>query len=202
MKTILFVTTLIYFLLGVPAGEAARINARHTNDAGTSARRVGKGVGGRALTLAGQGINLTLPAGWRKDGDAEVGEGEYRWLGPGGAELSIAISPYRPEYGGRSVKEETEEFFKAHKEGGSQDVRFLEIDGVRGVHFLVDDEVWKLRGGNPHREFYRFIQWSSQRTYKGRRQVITVSASAPVQSFRAQRDALYAILTSLKFLRG
>lgn len=202
MKTVLFITLLIYFLLGVSAGEAARVKAQHADGAGTNARAVGKGAGGRAFTLAGRGIALTLPAGWRKDAGAEAGAGEYRWLGPGGAELSIAVSSYKLEYGGRPVEEETEEFFKAHKEGGSQDVRFLEIDGVRGVHFLVEDEVWKLPGGKPHREFYRFIQWSAQRTYKSQRQVIAVSASAPVQSFGAHRDALYAILASLKFLRG
>lgn len=198
MKILIFVTLLTCSLPGGLAGESARVNTQKANGAGASVRH-SKGAGVRAFTLEGQGIALTLPAGWRRD--AEENEGEYRWSGPGGAELSITVSSYRPEYGGRPAEEETEEFFKAHKEGGSQDVRFLEIDGVRGVHFIVDDEVWKLPGGKPREEFYRFIQWSAQRAYKGKRQVVTVSASAPVQSFSAHRDALYGVLASLKFLR-
>ena len=158
-------------------------------------------AGGARTTLDEQGLSFILPTGWRKDESAEADDGELAWRGLGKTKLSITVSIHKPEYGGRSIEEETERFYRVHKEGGSEDARLLEIGGVRGVHFLVDGESWEVASGSPRRDFYRFIRWSAQRMYKGERQILSVILSAPVSSFSSQRDTLYGILNSIEFIQ-
>lgn len=188
---------LLTFLLAqcTTAGNlSSNISDNNSGNQNTSADS-GK-ASGQTVRLKEQGISLTLPAGWSKDENCPAGEGEFCWLGPDGTKISFSVSIYKPEYGNRSIEDETNSFYQDHKQGGSEDVRFLEIDGVRGVHFRGDVEDFD--------ESYRpetkeLIHWAAQRMYKGKRQIIFVTLTSPSKSFPAHRDILYGILNSIKF---
>ena len=57
----------------------------------------------------------------------------FRWRGPNNTRFGVNVSMYEPEYGNRSIEGETNSFYRDHK--GDEDLRFLEIDGVRGRAF-------------------------------------------------------------------
>jgi Biopolymer transport protein ExbD/TolR len=167
-------------------------------DASRRASDNNHGAGGQRVTLSEQGISFVQPVGWRRDESAEANEGEFAWHGPDRTMLRVQVAFARPEDTSGSIEEETDRFYRDHKEGGSEDVRLLEIDGVRGVHFLVDDE-WPYGGYEMERS--RFIRWSGQRMYRGRRQIIFAVLSSPVRSFSRHRATLYGILNSIRFIR-
>jgi len=160
-------------------------------------------VAGQSFNLSEQGITLTLPKDWTRDESREADQGEFGWLGPEKMELSVIVNLYKSEYGNHPIEEETDKFYQDHKAGGSEDVRLLEINGVKGVHFLPgDDEMTKVRGGKLEKDLYRSIKWASQRMYKDKRQIIFVTLTCPVSSFSKHRETLYSILNSLKFTQG
>jgi hypothetical protein len=139
------------------------------------------------------GMSFNVPAGWRKtDEDEEA----LSYVGPGNLKLSIHVAVYKPEYGGFSIEYETESFYEEHRKAGEEDLRYLEIDGVKGVHYLRDDQTWDARY-----QMYdaKFIIWNAQRIYKGSRQIIMIRMSSPAGSFSKDRDTLYQILQSIKF---
>jgi hypothetical protein len=152
---------------------------------------------GQTVTLGEQGLSFTLPMDWSKDEQRTVAaDGEFAWRGQDSTRLIITINRYKPEYGGRSIEEETDRFYQLHKEGGSEDVRILEVGGLRGVHYLINDE-----NSSDELSKKRTIFWASQYVHKGQRQVLFVNLSSPAKNFAGHRDALYSILNSIKFIK-
>jgi hypothetical protein len=205
MKTLLSVLLFILFTASLacyPVNGSIQNNTNSNANAGQRPADNNK-VGGQRTTLNEQGITSILPIDWRKDESTNADAGEFTWHGPDKAEFSIIVSYYKSEYGNHSIEEETDEDYRSLKKIGHEDVRLLEINGVRGVHFLpLDDERWKVReDGQPERDQYSFIRWTAQRMYKGKRQTILVILSSPVRSFSRYRDTLYGILNSIKFIQ-
>lgn len=164
-------------------------------------------AGGQRVTLNEQGISFILPTGWHRD-DRPLpirlrrGEGLFTWLGSHrtGIEINIGFAGNLS----RSIEQETDAYYRTHR--NAEDARLLEIDGVRGVHFLVDLEGWFLVDDErPHEGFEmalsRFIRWQGLRMHRGRRQYIIVELSAPVRNFNEHRSTLYGILNSIRFIR-
>jgi biopolymer transport protein ExbD len=154
----------------------------------------------RTATLAGHGMSLSFPVGWHNEDESrETDRSEFSWRGPGNCKVSVSVSLYKPEYGNRSIEEETNSFYEDHKRGGSEDARLLEIDGVKGVHFRGDFE-----GLNEHYEpgLRKFIKWDAQRLYNQKRQIIFVDLSGPAENFGKDQDVLYGILQSIKFTQN
>ena len=163
---------------------------------------------GRRVTLKEQGISFTIPVGWRKDDESiEADHVSFGWRGPDNARFLLWVSVNKPEdkpeYGNRSIEDETNHFYETHK--GDQDLRFLEIDGVRGVHFRRDSEDWNwdaLKSGRYQKELHAFMKWNAQRMYGDKRQVIGADLSCPARSFAKDQDTLYGILQSIKFTQN
>ena len=93
----------------------------------------------------------------------------------------------------------TKDFFKTHENSGEDDLRYLEVDGVKGVHYLRDEKGWD--------ESYRpqdqkHITWIAQRKYNGTRQIIMVTLSSPSRNFAKHRETLYWLLQSIRFRTG
>jgi len=139
------------------------------------------------------GMSFKVPAVWRKTDEDEEG---LSYVGPGNLKLFVHVALYKEEYGGFSIEHETESFYEDHRKAGEQDLRYLEIDGLKGVHYLRDDRTWDAR----YRMYdAKLIIWNGQRIYKGSRQIITINMSSPAGSFGKDRDTLYQILQSIKF---
>ncbi len=161
---------------------------------------VSKQAGVQTVALNEQGIFFTLPTYWRKEEETtEADRGRFIWHGPDDTRFSLNISLYKPEYGNRSIEDETNSFYQDHKQGGSEDVRLLEIDGVRGVHFRRDSEGLDKRY---QPDMPKSIKFSAQRIYKGQRQIIFIDLSSPARSFPRHQAVLYGILSSIKFSRN
>ena len=143
------------------------------------------------------GVAVTVPAGWLKT-DENDDEGELSYVGPGNLKLSIHVAGYKPEYGGFSIEAETESFYEVHRKYGEEDLRYLEVDGVKGIHYLRDGQTWDARY-----QMYdaKFVIWNGQWIYKGSRQVVMINMSSPARSFTKDRVTLYQILQSIKFAR-
>jgi biopolymer transport protein ExbD len=166
-------------------------------------------AGWRTVTLKAQGISLNIPVGWHKDDESiEADHVSFGWRGPDNTRFAVSVLMYKPEdkpeYGNRSIEDETNSLLRDHK--GDEDLRFLEIDGVRGVHFRRDAKDWidweALKNGRYQRELEKFIKWLGQRTINGKRQGISVDLSCPARSFARDQDTLYGILQSIKLTQN
>ena len=75
--------------------------------------------------------------------------------------------------------------------GEVEGVRWLELDGVRGVEFveLPPDYAQDVRR----------LQWQGYRTYLGQPQLVNIILSAEGRHFDRHADALRAVLYSTKF---
>lgn len=138
-----------------------------------------------------RGMIFSLPTGWRMEAKSPDDEDEFRWRGPADMKLYVRLSKYDPKSAAGSIEKETNDFYEVHKQGGSIDVRLLEVGGVRGVHYLVDDEFSKERT----------ILWAGQYVHKGERMVVFVHLSSLSNRFTTNRNPLYAILNSIKFVK-
>ena len=141
------------------------------------------------------GVAFKLPPGWKK---TDEDDHSMDWEAPGNLKFRLVINRYQPEYGNFSIEDETRVFYEDHRKYGEEDLRYLEVDGLKGVHYLRDDEAFDQR----YRVYKaKFIIWNSQWLYKDRRQVVTVNLSSPVEMFAKDRETLNGILQSMTFSR-
>ena len=76
------------------------------------------------------------------------------------------------------------------KNGEVDEVRFLEIDGLKGVQF---------REANPEKpDGIRRMQWMAYRKYLGQVQFINLMLATEGAAFDRHKDAMYGILYSTK----
>jgi hypothetical protein len=80
------------------------------------------------------------------------------------------------------------------KQGKYEKVRWLEIDGVRGVEWV---EAMPEDKSGPRRH-----QWIAFRTYQGQNQQLNVMVSTNGSGFDKQRDTYAAIMYSMKIAKG
>ncbi len=137
-----------------------------------------------------QGITWTLPANWKKQ---EV-RNESLSYGGNGAFLTVAISPL-PQMENlvdTSLKAMFEGAKTNQKIGKNDEVRWLELDGVRGVGF---------RESKPEMaDDIRRLEWQAYRKYAGSTQLVTVILSSNSANFPKHEDELYGILYSTKLV--
>jgi len=137
-----------------------------------------------------QGISWTLPANWKKQ---EV-RNESLSYGGNGAFLTVAISPL-PQMENlvdTSLKAMLEGAKTNQKIGKNDEVRWLELDGVRGVGFRESKP--EMAGD------IRRLEWQAYRKYAGSTQLVTVILSSDGANFPKHEDELYGILYSAKIV--
>jgi hypothetical protein len=120
------------------------------------------------------------------------------WAGPGKLKFSIHVGVYKPEYGNRSIEDETKSFYEDHLRYGEKDLRYLEVDGLNGVLYQRDDETWD---DQYHMYNDKSVIWNGQWSHKSDRQIVTVNMSSPREMFTQNRETLYGILQSMTFSR-
>jgi hypothetical protein len=134
-----------------------------------------------------QGITWTFPPNWKKQ---DV-RNETLSYGGDGAFLSVNISTMDASFPSDvSVKAMHQAAKTEQKNGKYDEVKWLEIDGVRGVEFRQSKQ--ETPGD------IRRLEWQAYRTYAGQNQLITMILSTSDGAFPKHQDELYAIMYSTK----
>jgi hypothetical protein len=145
---------------------------------------------GQSVKWDQQGITWTLPANWKKQ---EVRNESFSYAGEG-AFLTVAIStmPQMESLTDVSIKAMHEAAKTNQKIGKYDEVKWLELDGVRGVGFRESKQ--EMPGDT------RRLEWQAYRTYAGSTQLVTMILSSDSSNFPKHQDELYAILFSTKLV--
>lgn len=136
-----------------------------------------------------QGITWTLPAGWKKtNSDKNMFQ-----AGNNGAFLIVSISAMAPDFPSDLSLNATHESAKVRKKNGEVDeLKWLELDGVRGVEF---------RESKPQMaDDIRRLQWMTYRKFANQTQLVNFILSTSGGKFDSRSDELYAILYSTKLV--
>jgi len=149
--------------------------------------------GGQEAKWDQQGITWTVPKGWVKD-RAETTM--FNWRSPGGGDFGFLIAnvslmgeSFPTDISLKAMYDQTVE---RKKNGQVEDVRWLELDGVKGV---------ALREAPPeNKEDPRRIQWITYRKFAGQTQMLIFTLSSTGRSFDKWQDSLYGILYSTKLV--
>jgi len=145
---------------------------------------------GQTVKWDQQGITWTLPANWKKQ---DVRNESFSYGGDG-AFLIVAVSvmPQMEKLTDVSIKAMYEAAKTNQKIGKNDEVRWLALDGLRGVGFR---EAKQEMAGDIRR-----LEWQAYRTYAGNTQLVTMILSTSDSAFPKHEDALYGILYSTKLV--
>ena len=172
------------------SGNPTKIGDEPVEKAAPTAAQMAAIANGQEAKWDQQGITWTLPASWKKQ---EV-RNESLSYGGNGAFLTVAISPL-PQMENlvdTSLKAMFEGAKTNQKIGKNDEVRWLELDGVRGVGF---------RESKPEMaDDIRRLEWQAYRKFAGSTQLVTVILSSDGANFPKHEDELYGILYSTKLV--
>ena len=137
-----------------------------------------------------QGISWTLPPGWKKQ---TVTTNTFNYSLGTQVFLIVSISPMAPEFPSEIGLNAAHESTKVRAKNGEVDeLKWLELDGVRGAEFRES----KPQMGSDLRR----LQWLTYRKYAGQVQYLNVMLSGTADNFAKHQDELYAILYSTKLV--
>ena len=137
-----------------------------------------------------QGISWTLPAGWKKQSSTT---NTFNYSLGTEVFLIVNISPMPADMPTDLSLNAFHEGAKARAKNGEVDeVKWLELDGVRGAEFRES----KPQMGSDLRR----LQWLTYRKYAGQTQNLNVMLSGTADNFAKHQDELYAILYSTKLV--
>src|ERR1043165_6712791 len=141
-------------------------------------------AGGQPAKWDRQGMTWTVPPKWTQ---TESESKSFSWRSPGGsdaANLIVSISPMPENFPAEaSSNAEYEQAKSRAKNGEVDEVKWVEIDGVKGV---------QLREANPEKpDDFRRLQWIAFRKYLGQLQQINVMLSTDGKDFDRHKDALF-----------
>jgi hypothetical protein len=146
---------------------------------------------GQTVKWDQQGVTWTFPANWKKQ---DVRNESFNYSGDG-AFLTVAISvmPQMEKLTDVSIKAMYEAAKTNQKIGKYDEVKWLELDGVRGVGFRESKQ--EMPGD------IRRLEWQAYRNYAGNTQLVTMILSTDSANFPKHQDELYAILYSTKLVK-
>ena len=136
-----------------------------------------------------QGISWRVPANWKK-GNVDRNMFQY---GGDGAFLIVSISPMADDFPTDvSLKAFAEGARTRKKNGEVDEVKWLELDGARGIEF---------RESKPQMDGdIRRLQWMTYRKYANQVQLVNFILSTSGGKFESRADELYAILYSTRIV--
>ena len=150
--------------------------------------------GGQSAEWAQQEISWTVPQRWSKQ---SVSSTSLLWRSPGSwdaASLIGSVSPMGADFPSEvSLNAFHQQALQRKASGEVNEVRWLKIDGVRGVLFR---EAAPEDADSPQR-----LQWIAYRDYKGQKQMLNIMLASRGKDFARHEDALYGILYSMKLTR-
>jgi hypothetical protein len=148
-------------------------------------------VGGTTANWENQGMSWTVPPNWKETSKESK---SLLWRSPGGgdaANLIVSISPMDESFPVDSANQASFDGQKTRfKNGEVDELKWLEIDGLKGVQFRESD---------PEKpDGIRRLQWLAYRKYAGQVQGINVMLSTSGKDFLRHQDAMYGVLYSTK----
>ncbi len=148
-------------------------------------------AGGKEVNWDRQGMSWTVPANWTETTNESK---MLTWRSPGGSEaasLIVSISPMDEGFpADASINAYFEQAKSRAKNGEVDEVKWVEIDGVKGVQF---------REASPEKlDDHRRLQWMAYRKYSGQLQGINVMLASNGKGFEEHKDAMYGVLYSMK----
>ena len=161
--------------------------------AAPSASQLATLEGGQEVKWDQQGMTWTVPKDWKK---MSVETKSLLWSGRGGGDLAsliVNISPMAEDFPTDiSLKAFYDGAVTRKKNGEVDEVRWLELDGVKGVAF---------REATPEgADDARRLQWLTYRKYAGQTQMVNLMLATAGRSFEKNKDTFYAILYSTKLV--
>jgi hypothetical protein len=146
-------------------------------------------AGGQSVNWEQQGITWTLPANWKKQSaetlSFSAGAGD-------GAVLLANISTMDESFPTDISLKAFHDGAKTRKKNGEIDeLRYLEIDGLKGAE-------WRESPEKP--DDFKRLQWMGYRKYAGQTQLVNLILSTSNKNFAKHQDEFYAILYSMKLV--
>lgn len=139
-----------------------------------------------------QGISWKLPSGWPK---MEVRKESLNYGSPANGFLIASISVLPSSFPSDTSLDATyTSSLEQLKQGKYETVRWLEIDGVKGVEWI---EAMPEDRDGPRRH-----QWIAFRNYQGQNQQLNIMISTKGSNFDKQRDTFAAIMYSMEIPKG
>jgi hypothetical protein len=136
-----------------------------------------------------QGISWKMPANWKKQ---DVSKNSFTWGGDG-AFMTVSISPMGPDFPTDLSLNAYQQAAKVRKKNGEVDeVKWLELDGIRGVEFR-ESKTEKA-------DDIRRLQWMTYRKFADQTQLVNFILSTSGGKFDNRSDELYAIMYSTKLV--
>ncbi|MDQ2975518.1 MAG: hypothetical protein M3R69_08930 [Acidobacteriota bacterium] len=150
-------------------------------------------AGGQTVQWDQQGMSWTVPPKWTQASNESK---MLVWRSPGGsdaANLIVNISPMDESFPTDiSIKAFYDGAKTRAKNGEVDEVKWLEIDGLKGVQF---------RESNPEQpDGIRRLQWMAYRKYAGQVQLVNLMLSSSGKGFPKQQDAMYGVMYSTKIV--
>ncbi|MGZ8846644.1 MAG: hypothetical protein ACXW3C_09300 [Pyrinomonadaceae bacterium] len=170
------------------SGSSDKVGDDPVEKANPTAAQTAALANGQEVKWDQQGITWTLPPNWNK---VDVRNELFSYTG-GGAHLTVAISvmPQMKDLADTSIKAMFEAAKTQKKIGKYDEVKWLELDGVRGIAFRESKQ--EMAGD------IRRLEWQAYRTFAGNTQLITMILSTDSGDFAKHEDELYGILFSTK----
>lgn len=169
------------------SGDPSKVGGEPVEKPNPTAAQTAALANGQEAKWDQQGITWTFPPNWKK---ADV-RNETLSYGGGGAFLSVNISTMAADFPSElSIKAMHEGAKTEQKNGKYDEVKWLELDGVRGVEFRQSKQ--EMPGD------IRRLEWQAYRTFAGQNQLITMILSTDDGNFAKHQDELYGIMYSTK----
>lgn len=139
-----------------------------------------------------QGIGWKLPSSWKK---MSVMKESFNYGSPDNAFLIGSVSVMADSFPSDvSLKATYESALEQLKQGKYEKVRYLEIDGVKGV------EWWESMPED--KDGPRRHQWIAFRRYQGQNQQLNIMLSTKGTNFEKHRDTFPAVMYSMTIPKG
>jgi hypothetical protein len=150
-------------------------------------------AGGSTAKWDQQGMSWTVPPKWTESTNESK---SFMWRSPGGsdaANLIVNISPMDESFPADiSIKAFYDGAKTRAKNGEVDEVKWLEIDGLKGVEF---------REANPDKpDDFRRLQWMAYRKYNGQVQLVNLMLSSNGRGFAKHQDEMYGVMYSTKIV--
>lgn len=174
-----------------PGPTAGGGSSRSVEPGKPTAEQTAALAGGQEVKWEKQGISWTIPPNWTEQtNDSKM----FVMRSPGGGSAASLIVNISPMDIGFSTESSIQSFFDAAesraKNGEIDEVRWVEIDGVKGVQF---------REANPEKpDDPRRLQWMAYRKYTGQVQLVNLMLASQGKDFERHKNAMYGILYSTK----
>lgn len=175
-----------------PSGSSSSGSSTGSAEPGrATAEQIAALAGGQPAKWERQGMSWTVPSGWTEQ---ENESKSFMWRSPGGADaasLIVSISPMPESFPTDTANDASYEQAKDRAKNGEVDeVKWVEIDGLKGVQFR--------EASQEHPDAPRRLQWLSYRKYLGQVQAINVMLATQSKDFERHKNAMYGILYSMK----